>query len=343
MHKKPRILFIGELPPLTTNGISKMNAQFIDILRSRYKVEIIEDCPSKSIFLRFFHFLYSLRFVQPRLFEFFYMNLPVSKGGALRICIISIFLRLRNRKVIFHLHRGDVDRLKSKTHRILFTVFFQRCRIVVLGEIYKKDLERYYPSLDIYVVNNFLVEKLDAVKFSKKKRTKFIYYSNILKTKGIVNFIQIANFFEFHFEQYDFEIYGCEIEKGLLVNLPSNCSYKGPIASTEDKNLMFGNADCLLFLSKNEGCSLVVMEAMRSGLPIICFNVGMNLEMLGLDYEYLLDEFDIQAVISSVSSFSAMSIEDKDLLAEQIIGRSSHLYSEEMAAKYFLSVFKSFI
>jgi len=339
----PRVLFIGELPPLTTNGISNMNAQFIDILKSRYNVEIIEDYPNKSIFLRLFYFIYSFRFVQLDLFEYFYMNLPVSKSGALRICIISIFLRLRNRKVIFHLHRGDVDRLKSKTHRILFAVFFRRCRIVVLGESYRKTLEEYFPFLDFYVVNNFLVEKLDAVKFTKKKRTKFIYYSNILKTKGIMSFISIADSFEFKSEQYDFEIYGCEIEKGLLVDLPSNCSYKGSITSTKDKNLMFAHADCLLFLSQNEGCSLVVMEAMRSGLPIICFNVGMNLEMLGLDYEYLLDEFDLQSVISSVSSFSAMSIEDRDLLSEEIIGRSSHLYSEEMASQYFLSVFESFI
>jgi glycosyltransferase involved in cell wall biosynthesis len=339
----PRILFIGELPPLTTNGISKMNSQFIDILRLRYNVEVIEDCPNKSIFLRFFSFFYSLKFMQLASFEYFYMNLPVSKGGALRICIISIFLKLRNRKVIFHLHRGDVDRLKSKTYRILFAIFFRRCRIVVLGESYKKSLQNYFPLLDFFVVNNFLVEKLDTVKFSKKQRIKFIYYSNILKTKGIVNFIDIANFFECKSEQYVFEIYGCEIEKGFLVDLPSNCSYKGPIASTEDKNSMFADADCLLFLSQNEGCSLVVMEAMRSGLPIICFNVGMNLEMLGLDYEYLLDEFDFQSVISSVSSFSAMSIEDRDLLSEEIIGRSSHLYSEEIAAHHFLSVFESFI
>lgn len=342
MQEIPRVLFIGELPPQTTNGISKMNAQFIDILRLRYNVEVIEDCPNQSIFLRFFFFIYSLRFVQSSSFEYFYMNLPVSKSGALRICIISFFLRLRNRRVIFHLHRGDVERLKSKAHRILFAIFFSRCRIVVLGEVYKNILNKEQNLLDVFVVNNFLIEKLDRVNFVKKPHMKFIHYSNILKTKGILNFIDVANFFESKSENICFEIYGYEIEKGLLKNLPSNCVYKGAIASTEDKNSMFADADCLLFLSQNEGCSLVVMEAMQAGLPIICFNVGMNLEMLGLDYEYLLDDVDLQSVISSVSSFAAMSIEDRDLLSQKLIGRFSDFYSEEVAAQHFLSVFDSF-
>ena len=54
-------------------------------------------------------------------------------------------------------------------------------------------------------------------------------------------------------------------------------------------------ADVFVFPTKQEGLPGALMEAMASGLPCIASNIRGNSDLLGEDYEYLLDPMDIQA------------------------------------------------
>ena len=137
-----KVLFIGELPPLTLNGVAKMNEQYLKVLYREMKVSVINDITHKRVLKR--HLLLFLNLFSELLkgkVDFLYMNLPASRQGLIKTFIILLICNLTCKKYIFHIHRGDIQAYENIIFKLIVKLFFKKITIILLCKEYEKDLK----------------------------------------------------------------------------------------------------------------------------------------------------------------------------------------------------------
>lgn len=89
----------------------------------------------------------------------------------------------------------------------------------------------------------------------------------------------------------------------------------------------FSDYDCLIISSSTEGLPIVLLEAMREGLPIISTPVGAIPNVLGFDYQ-LLCETDLEEdVLAKIKEFLSMTMEVKQELSLRLQGQFELSYT----------------
>tara|TARA_B100001250_G_scaffold414532_1_gene453622 strand:- start:6098 stop:7186 length:1089 start_codon:yes stop_codon:yes gene_type:complete len=112
--------------------------------------------------------------------------------------------------------------------------------------------------------NNRIVSKIDRV----------VFLGRLLKSKGIDDFISVANYFKD--SDLDFQILGSidnnveSLSKKDIDNFPSNITYLG---YSNDVSKVLLDASLMILPSRREGLSLSLCEAAASGLPLITYDV----------------------------------------------------------------------
>lgn len=135
-------------------------------------------------------------------------------------------------------------------------------------------------------------EGLKVTKFKKKKNLKknFIFFARIIQSKGIIDYIKVAEKLKKRNKNLNFYLAG-PLDKSLIgqSNLLASLDYKNNIKNLltnknvkylgyiQDYKKIFPKIDCLVAPSFNEGAGTSVMEAMISGLFVIGYkNSGHN-------------------------------------------------------------------
>ena len=129
---KKKILFFGELPPLTVHGVSISNEINLKMLEEEYNVTVVCELYSlrnhnSGYLTKFYLFIKSyLIFIKKNFqnkYDFYYGVIYLSTLGILKnILVIFIFKLLnRNSKIVLHFHRSDFNIfIKKKVNKILF-------------------------------------------------------------------------------------------------------------------------------------------------------------------------------------------------------------------------------
>ena len=150
-------------------------------------------------------------------------------------------------------------------------------------------LKKKYDLQNVHLIQNFIF-LLDKKKFFKKKinkKFKVIYFSSIMKRKGIYEFINLSKKF-INKKNIKFFVYGndCspEIHKNLkyLKNKKIINDFKFNIYG-QMKRRIFSNSDILIFPSKHisETTPLVLDECINYGLIPISYNIGDTKGQIG--------------------------------------------------------------
>ncbi len=101
------------------------------------------------------------------------------------------------------------------------------------------------------------------------------YIGHVIEKKGILKIAEIAKLNP----DISFTIAGPIYMDVGKYNFSDNVLFLGSLNSSEVRNLL-KNTDLFLFLTKTEGFSNSLLEAMAMGVPIITTDVGANYEML---------------------------------------------------------------
>ena len=150
-------------------------------------------------------------------------------------------------------------------------------------------LKKFYGIKKIYLVeNNFILLGTKKKKLIKKKnQINIIYFSALIKSKGIYDYIKIAKKF-YNYKNLKFSIYGnhCspELYKKLSYLMKENIIYDFKInIHGAAKTLMYQNTDILLFPSKHppETTPLVIDECIDNLIIPISYNIGDVKQMIG--------------------------------------------------------------
>ena len=139
----------------------------------------------------------------------------------------------------------------------------------------KKDIQKITSNENISVIPHGISEILDNEKkkeFFINEKRKIIFFSRLHKKKGLDELLEIwSNLKPVNWELH---IYGPDYEnyKKKIIKFQLECSsikYFGPVFNEKEKLRLFQIYDAMILPSKSENFGFVILEALRSGLPVI--------------------------------------------------------------------------
>lgn len=189
--------------------------------------------------------------------------------------------------------------------------------IICISENTKKDLMKFLPNVDeskISVIYNgvsedyFIIDKLQKHNLPFEKESYIIYIGA-----------------RYHYKNFDFAIdsvaksdkkfviVGNKLSKEEI-NLLNNklgidrYKYLGRVEN-EELNILYNYAYCLLYPSSYEGFGIPIIEAQKSGCPVIALEGSSVTEIIG-DKTLLIDKLTVQNVLEKLNIISDSKIRE---------------------------------
>jgi len=282
-----KVLLFGPFsPPVTgqsmafrkvVDNISEEQAVLIDT--TKYNSALLS--AMNAVILAMFKLLFDARI------KTIYFTCSRTVLGSLRELPLLWIGGLRKKKIINHLHGADFAMFYNQSNGVFkFLIRWAYKNVhtsIVLTEAMSKEFEMF-PSMKTTVVSNFYPAQLDEYQEVQGPPLVITYFSNLMKSKGILEFIKAAGIVSKSYPGTKFLIAGMflgdhlanrqEIEQQvsqlLSGNINNSIEYIGGI----------NPGDRLAFLSKSgifvlptyyptEGVPLTILEAMRCGNAIV--------------------------------------------------------------------------
>jgi glycosyltransferase involved in cell wall biosynthesis len=213
---------------------------------------------------------------------------------------------------------NNVDKLDLAKKILLFfikrIVLFSN-GIICVSESLKESMKKLGFNNKFYVIPNVVFEGFENIKIKKSFEDNIIkiisVFNLIDKTKNIsgllIGFKKFLDTYKEEFKDKDIilDIYGDGKDKRKLTNLASelnllnkNVFFKGAVDNKVLKDLM-SNYDFFVMFSRIETFSVVTLEAMLCGLPVIATKCGGPEEYLKPEYGILIDKEDIEQLVNA--------------------------------------------
>lgn len=209
--------------------------------------------------------------------------------------------------------------LSQKIHHLQKKQAIKKADLVIcISNNTKKDLLKFFPEVDenkIEVVYNGVSNLFKPVDFSKDFRliSSNLYYLNEKKNilfvgqrGGYKNFNKVVEAYTNLGNNYHLLIVGQKLNAEEIKMLKNNniASKNYTVLenlSVEHLNLIYNLAYVLLYPSSYEGFGIPIVEAMKTGLPVIAYNSSSIPEVLG-DAGILLKSLASQDIVSAIKS-----------------------------------------
>lgn len=351
MRKERSLLFYGELPPDSINGIANANHVNLEMLKSYFRIDIIQEKSNlaehekisiwKIVELIRNNFLIISKSIFHR-YNFFYLTFSLSTTSSFKALTAILCFRLFNKgKIVLHLHRGDFFTrfYVKKVNRIIAKLTFKFCdKIIVLSENQKYEFDAAFNKSFTVLQNT--VELEYAQKLNTRRTNNFIYISNYLIEKGIMDLLEVFMELSKKYKEITLKTYGAFSDNHLKENIlkfnSSNISICGTICGIEKFNEI-AKSDCLILPSWNEGQPIILLEAMSVGTPVIVPNVGLIPEMLGSDYPFFTIPRDKASLEKKLSQF--IEQKNRESISKMVQNRYLSFYSQKSHAERLLKIF----
>ena len=235
-------------------------------------------------------------------------------------------------------HKPEDVKLKN---RIYFKFFFKRFarkakRIATISEYSKNDIAEYY-KIDPVTIDNvscginsnfYPLEQPEIEKVRNKwsnGKPYFFFVGSMHPRKNIKRLIDGFNLYK-QKTSSDFKLIlaGSILwSKTEIEDSYANSPFKNDIIFTgrlsdEDLQKILGAAYALSFVPIFEGFGLPIVEAMQSGVPVICSNVTSMPEVAG-DAALMVDPFSIESIAGGMEKLSAGTELRNQLIAKGYI------------------------
>lgn len=300
--KKNRILFLGHMPP-PWHGVSAINTwilnssrltnEFRFILINLTTANSIADIGKTSVLKYFstirifFTTLYKLVITNPKLG---YITLTPSGVAFFKDSIILLLIKLFRKPVVVHSHgKGITDWVNAQPKWVTkyYRFVLKGTHLLVLGQNLVEDTRAVYNDEPIILPNGIPVIDYSPESIKKKDCIELLYLSNLMKYKGVLDFVESLKIL--HRQDHDFHanIIGAsgdvsiEYVKQLVeeYNLHNKVTVLGPKYNEEKYEHLY-NADALVFPSYYEPFGLVILEAFQAGIAVIGTNEGCMPEII---------------------------------------------------------------
>lgn len=290
MIRKNKVLIIGPFPnPISGVSIANFNLKRI-LVNNEFQVYTINT--SFKVFderLGVFSFnkLFFYLFLNLKLYKIFLVNqVYITPGqtffGLLKYSLFIVFSKLLKKELIIHVHgnhlNSEFKSLSFGKKRIFKYLISKFNKGIVLSSSLIKNLSPFIPRDKIFIVPNFAedyIYKNINNEIDDKKGINIFYLSNLMKEKGIFEFINAIKLLEK--ENYEFKVkIAGNIDSQLIDEIKLQLSnlksvkYLGVVYGKEKRDLLnWGNIFVLPTYYKMEGQPISILEAMATNNVII--------------------------------------------------------------------------
>lgn len=281
-------LLIGSLPPPITG--QSLSFSYLTKLTSKSRFRIYNT--NKTSF-KFFNYLDSLLFLPIYILfnkiDSIYFLGSRSKLGFLRqLPFVSIVI-LKRIKLINHLHGADFKEFFKNAGflRSIIKWAYKKVdtSIVLLEEM--KDQFKAFPKMKLEVVPNAVSKEFESLAITFPKEKRILFLSNIMASKGIIDFltaakqlikddnsirIDIAGDFisDIYLTKKQIKKKFLDLFEGLKKDFPERIFYHGPISGTKKVDLLKSSSIFILpTYYPTEAYPISILEAMATGNAII--------------------------------------------------------------------------
>jgi len=294
MNKKYNILLFIKLPPPVT-GATQMNQYVADSesLKNKFNIETIRISYNQTVnnlgnikFSKLLNIIkYSLLLIKKLLFfkpDLTYFQISPLGFAFIRDSLYVFIMKVFNAKIVYHIHgKGIVDQISNPINRLIYKSVFKNQEVITLSKLLDYDIRPIFDK-DVYHVSN----GIPIMQYNKKEKVdnsmiKILFLSNLIKSKGILDFIEAMEILRIKGIRFVASVVGDEGDlssrklKNIIKDkgLDNFVSYCGPKFGDE-KNQMYLNSDIFVFPTTNDIFGLVNIEAMQFSIPVISTNEG---------------------------------------------------------------------
>jgi len=299
---KNKILIFVKVPPPVT-GATLMNEYVANskLLNDNYITKFIKISYNdslkqmgkwrfKKVVLILFYYkelVKSLVLFKP---DLVYFQISPIGLGFMRDFFFVLLIKLFNVKIVFHIHGKGIKKAASNAFRKkLYRFAFRNTITICLSNSLTYDIDTVFNGKIFIVPNGIAILNINKYQVKTKSVVNIIYLSNLIVSKGIVDFVKAIGVIKqkgikinAYINGKEGDLTSQELREFLVSNNVNDViNYLGPRYG-EDKNMILRNSDILVFPTyyENETFGLVNIEAMQFGMPVISTNEGAISEII---------------------------------------------------------------
>jgi len=292
---KNRLLFLCPLPP-PIHGASLVSKQIVDskMINEMYECDYVNISASRKVeeighnsFFKLFRLIIAyakaLGMILTRRYDLCYMAITCHGIGFLKDAPFVLLCKLFCHKIIIHQHnKGMSNDFNKPVFRNLLPIVYNNTRVILLSEYLYSDISKVVKKEQISICPNGIPDIQNNENKHYHTIPHILFLSNMIVEKGVLTLLDALKIINERGFLFECDLVGNEtfelshqriIEEITKRGLDEVACFHG-VKYGIDKLLFFENADIFSFPTSNECFPLVILEAMRSKLPIISTSVG---------------------------------------------------------------------
>lgn len=260
-----------------------------------------------------------------------HINSSCSKMGILRDAVCVIFGK--KYPIVFHCHCNIQDQLSGRIARKLGKFIFNTVDYVLVLNNESLSYVKRQSNVKLALIPNAIDSQLIKNSFEINDELKnVIYVGHVKREKGILEILEVAS----KVNDIIFHLVGPVSDEINEINLPLNVICYGRVEHTDAINMM-STADVFLFPSYTEGFSMVMLEAMAVGLPIIASNVGANRDMIEEKGGIIISPKNPGEIICAIEEMRSQNVRSE--MSKWNLKKVSNSYKIDKIAKLLQEVY----
>lgn len=299
------VLCLLHLPP-PNYGVTIFNQQVIrGALSKEYRLDTLSINTAKKLnsvgifaftkifvfFALFFKLL--IRLIVKR-FCFCYFSLTPTGLGFKKDLFFVFLLKIFRVKTIYHLHGKGISKHSSLIDKALYKFCFNGSKVIIPSKLFINELTDYMEVKDISILPNAIKPNLNQSDYEKiieqrsnNNRIGLLFLANMIKSKGVFIALEAAYLLKQKGIEFSLSFVGgwgdmnaSEFRKKVSeYGLDNVVQYLG-FKSGPEKLKVLTRADIFIYPTYHDLFSLVILEAMEFGLPIITTDEGALAEVV---------------------------------------------------------------
>lgn len=303
---KKRLLCMTHLPP-PVNGVTMMGSLVVNsnVLQKSFEIHTIPFRSADSIddigrlnlkkLRRALYFCWRLLFeclvFRPHLV---YFTLTPMGTAFYRDLLYVLILKMTNRRRIYHLHGKGIapTAATSVFLKKLYSWAFKGSSIILLSPLLYEDISTVAKREQCFYLPNGIADACGQTLKTDNRLTEeiphIIFLSNMVQTKGPLVLLEALAIIRKRCVKFKASFAGAWASENFRKvfmkyisdnDLSSTTTYLGPKYGSEKEELL-ASADVFAFPSYNDTFPLVILEAMRHGLPVVSTYEGAISDMV---------------------------------------------------------------
>jgi len=266
-----------------------------------------------------------------------YLALTTTGFALIRDLILVIIMKIFGRHLVIHLHNKGVKQRTGLIHRLIYKTVFYKSTVIVLSDKLYDDVDAYVDYRSVHVCHNGIPQR-PVKKRERSAAVRLLFLSNLLRAKGVFDFIELMSKLRQRGLNIQGVIVGAEgdIEAELLLKeirdsgLDDAVQYVGALYG-EDKDEQLEMADVLIYPTYADCFPLVLIEAMRAGLPVVAYDDGGISDIVADGHTgFVIAKGD------SVNLYGkTLQLVDASILRRQMSDQASALYMRKFTLERF--------